>query len=85
MYEPFSLSKLSKKGADLHELSVRRVSSIQRLSPRRDSGGSSPRSNSSVNRRSSSHFREIPQNTIAEELEATNEEQEDSDEESKDQ
>ena len=50
MYEPLSLSKLSKKGAEMHEHALGRVS---------------PRG-MNQNRRSSSHFREIPANTIPE-------------------
>jgi len=52
MYEPFSLDKLNKKGAEMHEFSAR--GSRDRLSPRRDA------SNDNAGRRSSSHFREIP-------------------------
>ena len=70
MYEPFSLAKLSKKGAEMHELSSR--GSAGRLSPRRDT-------DSSRGRRSSSHFREIPADTIAEQDDAAQE----SDEEEK--
>ena len=58
MYEPFSLAKLARKGAEMHELSSR--GSSGRLSPRRDAGGEMS------GRRSSSHFREVPTDTIAE-------------------
>ena len=55
MFEPLSLTKLSKKGADLHNhLS-------EGLSPR---GGRA--SSGSMNRRPSSHLREIPANSIPE-------------------
>ena len=64
MYEPLSLSKLSKKGAEIHEASMGRVS------PRH-----------MTNRRSSSHFREIPANTIPETED--NDEGDDSSEEAK--
>lgn len=40
MYEPFSLSKLSKKGVEMHELSTRSLS--QRMSPRAASSGGGP-------------------------------------------
>lgn len=59
MYEPFSLAKLSKKGAEMHELAARGSSS--RLSPRREAS-----SGDGHGRRSTSHFREIPADTIAE-------------------
>ena len=63
MYEPFSLSKLTSKRQNLHELSMG-GSGSGRLSPRRD-GGTSPRGGG-VNRRSSSYFREQPENIITE-------------------
>ena len=60
MYEPFSLSKLTSKRHNLHELSMG-GSGSGRISP----SGTSPRG-SGVNRRSSSYFREQPENIITE-------------------
>ena len=54
MYEPTSLALLSRKGAQMHDAAVK---GNLRVSPRRDA---SPRGHGPTNRRSSSHFREIP-------------------------
>ena len=71
MYEPTSLALLSRKGAELHENALR-------VSPR--SSGNTGNMN---NRRSSSHFREIPANTIPENSNADEENDNDSEEEKK--
>ena len=64
MFEPTSLSKLAKKGAEMHDMAVKGTHLSQPgVSPR--GGQSSPRG-SEVSRRSSSHFREIPANVIPE-------------------
>ena len=83
MYEPFSLSKLTNKSHDLHELNVGGGGSgAQRLSPRHQFDGSgSPRNRSnSVNRRSSSHFRELPENPIAESAQDDDDDEEEKEE-----
>ena len=67
VYEPTSLTLLSRKGAELH-----------------NSGGVSPRGGSTSGRRSSSHFREIPADTIPENSNADEENEGDSEEEKKD-
>ena len=56
MYEPTSLAKLARKGAEMHDASVKGL----RVSP-----STSPRGSLS-GRRSSSHFRELPENVIVE-------------------
>ena len=54
MYEPTSLSKLAKKGADMHEASAKALKAALSVSPR---GGDSPNTRASLgdNRRRSSH------------------------------
>ena len=68
MLEPTSLSKLSKKGADLHDAALR--------------GGTSPRreASSGMNRRSSSHFRDLPANVIQENADSSDDEDDDEEE-----
>ena len=80
MYEPTSLAKLSKKGAEMHDAAQRGMNNL-RVSPRRDC---SPTSRGSMGnqRRSSSHFREIPADTIPENADAQDE-QDSSEEEAK--
>ena len=67
LYEPTSLTLLSRKGAELHDIAT----------------GVSPRGSTS-GRRSSSHFREIPANTIPENSNADEDNEGDSEEEKKD-
>jgi len=71
MFEPASLSKLTRKGADMHEMAERSLADC-RLSPR---GG--------VNRRSSSHFRDIPTDMIPEDSNAKEDADNSSEEEQK--
>ena len=71
MFEPASLSKLARKGADMHEMAERSLADC-RLSPR---GG--------VNRRSSSHFRDIPTDMIPEDSNAKEDADNSSEEEQK--
>ena len=83
MYEPTSLAKLSKKGAEMHDAALRGVGGL-RVSPRnRGDTGNSPMGSVGSNRRSSSHFREMPVNVIPENSNA-NDEQDSSEEEKKD-
>ena len=75
MYEPTSLAKLNRKGAAMHDASVRGLGGLK-VSPRnRGEGGSSPMGGVGVgnNRRSSSHFREMPVNVIPENANANDE------------
>ena len=76
MYEPTSLAKLSKKGAEMHDASLLKVS------PR---GGVQGSSASTVSeRRPSHHYREIPADTIPENTnahESSSEEEEEKKEE----
>ena len=82
MYEPTSLAKLSKKGAELHVDATRADGSLK-LSPRREMGSPTSRGSLKANRRSSSHFREIPQNTIPENARPDEEQDSDDGEERK--
>lgn len=69
MYEPTSLAKLSRKGAEMHDTALRGIGGLK-VSPRnRGEGGQSPMGNMGNNRRSSSHFREMPVNIIQENAE----------------
>lgn len=61
MYEPLSLSILSKKGVEMHEAGL-----SGRQTPRRDAGGENRGNVSS--RHSSSQYRGIPTDTIAEDV-----------------
>ena len=78
MFEPLSLTKLSRKGVDMHEAAKHANAHIGvgKLSPR---GGNSP------HRRSSSHFREIPSDTIPEGTNAREDSDGDREEEKKEQ
>ena len=71
MFEPASLSKLARKGADMHEMAERSLADC-RLSPR-----------GKVNRRSSSHFSTIPTDMIPEISKAKEDGDESSEEEKK--
>ena len=83
MYEPTSLAKLSRKGAEMHDTAIRGIGGLK-VSPRnRGDQGASPMGNMGNNRRSSSHFREMPVNVIPENADA-NDEQDSSEEEKKD-
>ena len=73
MYEPASLSMLSRKSSDLQDARERGLGAL-RLSPRREANLGN------VSRRSSSHYREVPTNTIMEHARDREEEQEESDE-----
>ena len=81
MYEPTSLAKLSRKGAQMHEDAVRGMSGLK-VSPRGGAQDSLGGSSSTVGRRSSSHFREIPANVIPENADGSDE-QDSSEEEKK--
>ena len=70
MYEPTSLALLSRKGVELHDAATQ---GSLRVSPRGSNSG----------RRSSSHFREIPANTIPENSNADEDNEGSSEEEKK--
>ena len=83
MYEPTSLAKLSRKGAEMHDAAVRGMGNLK-VSPRSRHSDNDilPMGSVGGNRRSSSHFRELPVNVIPENIDA-NDEQDSSEEEKK--